>query len=200
VKLLSSLCAAVLCSVLLLSCLPIHGEEKIYDNIIRLHVLAASDSEADQSAKLQVRDAVLSFLEDGMGRAGSYAEARRTLDSLLPEIKKAAEAAADGRYSVSVLLDTESYPVRYYERFALPAGEYTSLRIVLDAGEGQNWWCVLFPDLCTARACEDDFYEDFIAAGFSSEQYKLIRRESGVHYKIRFKILEILSEFVGLEY
>ena len=101
---------------------------------------------------------------------------------------------------VQVELGRERYPVRIYENYSLPAGEYTSLRIRIGEGEGRNWWCILFPRLCTARATEEEVYEDFIAAGFTPEQYRMIKNESGPKYKIRFRILEILAQLTGMEY
>ena len=199
-KILVSFCAAVLCAAMLITCLPVHGEEAIYDNMIRLHVLAESDSEEDQARKLRVRDAVLAVLSDALTGANSYEDAAQAVRSLLPAIEEAAGEAAQGACSVRAELGREEYPVRYYEGFSLPAGEYTSLRVILGEGKGQNWWCVLFPQLCTAQASEDEFYEDFIAAGFTPEQYRLIKNESGVRYKIRFRILEILAGWMGFEY
>ena len=191
-KCMLSLCTAVLAAFLLLTCLPVHGEERIYDSMIRLHVLAESDSAADQAKKLKVRDAVLVCLADAMAEADSYESALAAAEANMEQIQKIAAETAG--CPVTVSLGREKYPVRYYENFTLPAGEYMSLRIILGEGAGQNWWCVLFPQLCTAQASEDAFYEDFIAAGFSADQYQMIRRESGVKYKIRFRILEILSE------
>jgi len=193
-KWLVSGCVVILILFTVLSCMPVHGEEEIYEKIIRLHVIAESDSEEDQARKLLVRDAVLCYLEDEIADAATYEEAESLIKERIPEICAAAEAVVEGKCSVDIVMGTEKYPVRYYENFTLPAGDYTSLRIILGEGAGKNWWCVLFPQLCTAKATEDYFYEDFIAAGFSAEQYRLIRNESGMRYKIRFKILEILQE------
>lgn len=193
-KFMLSLCTAVLTVFMLLNCLPVHGEEAIYDSMIRLHVLAESDSAADQAKKLEVRDAVLAVLDSAMTEADSYESALAALHTRLDILRTSAEEIAG--CPVTVSLSREKYPVRFYENFTLPAGEYMSLRVILGEGKGQNWWCVLFPQLCTEKAAEDAFREDFIAAGFSAEQYQLIRRESGVKYKIRFRILEILSELI----
>ncbi len=184
-------CAAFLTAFTLLSCFPVHGEEEIYDSILRLHVIAQSDSPNDQAKKLEVRDAVLEALADTLGEASDFDSARAAVESMIPRMEKVARETAG--CPVTVILDKEAYPMREYEGFTLPAGEYTSLRVILGEGAGKNWWCVLYPRLCTERATEDAFYEDFIAAGFSPEQYRLIKNESGTKYKIRFKILEILT-------
>lgn len=199
-KCIAALCAAFLSAYTLLTCLPVHGEEEIYSQTIRLHVLANSDSEEDQAEKLLVRDAVLAYLEDSLAQSGSYDSALSAVGDHLEGIRKRAEEALGNKYAVRVELGREKYPVRQYENYSLPAGEYTSLRILIGEGEGKNWWCVLFPRLCTSRATEEEMYEEFIAAGFSPEQYRLIKNESSPKYKIRFRILEILSEWTGLDY
>ena len=199
-KILVSFCASVLCAFALITCFPIRGEEKIYDSMIRLHVLAESDSDEDQARKLRVRDAVLDVLAERMEKAHSYEDAAAAVSSMLGEIEEAARRTVQGECTVRAELGRERYPVRVYENYTLPGGEYTSLRVILGEGEGKNWWCVLFPQLCTAQASESAFYEDFIAAGFTPEQYRLIKNESGVQYKIRFRILEILAQWIGMEY
>lgn len=190
-KITACFCAAFLTACTLLSWFPLHGEEALYDNMIRLHVIAASDSPADQAQKLAVRDAILGGLSATLDGAADYKTAREAITAVLPQVEQIAEDTA--QRPVTVTLGTERYPTRQYEGFSLPAGEYTSLRVILGEGEGQNWWCVLFPRLCTDYATEDSFYEDFIAAGFSPEQYRLIKNESGARYKIRFRILELLT-------
>jgi stage II sporulation protein R len=199
-KCIAALCAAFLSAYTLLTCLPVHGEEEIYSQTIRLHVLANSDSEEDQAEKLLVRDAVLAYLEDSLAQSGSYDSALSAVSDHLEGIRKRAEESLGNKYAVRVELGREKYPVRQYENYSLPAGEYTSLRVLIGEGEGKNWWCVLFPRLCTSRATEEEMYEEFIAAGFSPEQYRLIKNESSPKYKIRFRILEILSEWTGLDY
>ena len=199
-KCIAALCAAFLSAYTILTCLPVHGEEEIYNSTIRLHVLANSDSEEDQAEKLLVRDAVLTYLEASLTQNDTYESSLSAVSDHLESIRERAEETLDGKYAVRVELGREKYPVRQYENYTLPAGEYTSLRVLIGEGEGKNWWCVLFPRLCTSRATEEEVYEDFIAAGFSPEQYRLIKNESSPKYKIRFRILEILSEWTGIEY
>ena len=188
------MCASILAAFLFVSVLPIHGEEKIYSDMIRLHVIAASDSEKDQTVKLQVRDAVLAVVECLMENVESQEEAAAVIEGAKDEICAAAKAVLVREgfdYPVSVDLGLENYPERVYEGFTLPAGQYTSLRVILDGGEGQNWWCVLYPPLCTNAAQERE--KVFITAGFTDEQYKTITETGEVKYKVKFKILEVLS-------
>ena len=117
------------------------------DGILRLHVIANSDSEEDQSAKLAVRDAILPLFE----RAGSYADARDYLLHHGKELQKTAEAVLKERglgYGVQLSLGTEPFPDRVYDNVAFPAGEYDALCVRLGKAGGHNWWCVLFPPLC----------------------------------------------------
>lgn len=118
-----------------------------HEGILRLHVIGASDSEADQSAKLAVRDAILPLFE----RAESYADARAFLLSHGREIQRAAEEVLRERglsYGVQLSLGTETFPDRMYGETLFPAGDYDALCVRLGAAEGHNWWCVLFPPLC----------------------------------------------------
>ena len=117
------------------------------DGILRLHVIANSDSETDQSAKLAVRDAILPLFES----TDSYADARDYLLHHGKELQQTAEAVLEERglgYGVQLSLGTESFPDRVYDTVAFPAGEYDALCVRLGKAEGHNWWCVLFPPLC----------------------------------------------------
>ncbi len=173
--------------------LPIHGEEGIYENVIRLHVLANSDSKEDQALKLKVRDAVLDYTAPLLADVHDKEEAAKRLQDALPELERvcAAKIRALG-YSadVSVQLGVECYPRRTYESVALPAGEYLSLRVSIGQAKGQNWWCVLFPPLCLSAATADT-KATCLSAGLTEEQYRLITDTGETKYKLRFKILEV---------
>lgn len=200
-KTLLSLCISILAATVLLSYLPVHGEEEIYDNVVRLHVIAESDTEEDQAVKLLVRDRVLELVGERLESVTDCDSALAVLEEMKEDIKDCAEtvtteAGADG--IVSVELGVESYPVRYYDGYTLPAGEYKSLRIKLGEGRGRNWWCILFPSVCVSDATETK--RDYVAAGFTPDQYRLIENGNGRKYKVRFKILEVLSGIMGFEY
>ena len=129
----------------------LHRQDDLQEKMIRLHVIANSDSDADQTLKLCVRDAVLCRAEDILRQSADMTEARARLRDSLPAIGDAAaqELASQGSsYSVSVSLEDTEFPCKTYDGFALPAGEYLALRVVIGAGEGRNWWCVLYPSLC----------------------------------------------------
>lgn len=196
-KILTLVFVFALCLVAL-NFLPVHGEEALYDSVIRLHVIAASDSETDQALKLKVRDAVLSGLASLSEGCPSKEEAERTLSSHLEEVRAIAleTLAAEGCDApVSVTLGREKYPQKSYEGVCFPAGEYTSLRIVIGEGEGKNWWCVLFPQLCLAGAKNAE--AAFVEVGLTPEQYRVITETDEPKYKLRFKIIDIIGEMGG---
>ena len=192
-KIVVLICVFILCMAIC-NVLPIHGEEKIYESVVRLHVLANSDSDEDQALKLKVRDAILAYTSPKVIDSASREEAIEILEGELEEIDKIAEQVVvqNGyNYSVEVTLTLEDYPTRNYESMSFPAGEYVSLRVLLGEAEGQNWWCVLFPPLCLSAASEKVENEDaFIAVGLNSDQYKIITETEDTKYYLRFKILE----------
>lgn len=121
------------------------------ENLIRLHVVANSDAPEDQAVKYWVRDAVLEAMRPAFARAGDVEEARRLVEENLPRLKELAreEVRRAGKdYGVRAEVGVFPFPTRVYGQLALPAGNYRALRLVLGRGEGQNWWCVLFPPLC----------------------------------------------------
>ena len=187
----------------LLTILPIHSEEQIYDSVLRLHVLANSDSEQDQALKLQVRDEVLRVTGPMLKDCKSRDEAVAVLQEHGDEIRDAAQAVVKAQgydYPVSILLGKEQYPTRNYENCCFPGGTYVSMRVCIGEAEGQNWWCVLFPPLClgAASAQDGDSNEDaFISVGLTGEQYKVITETDNVKYRIRFKVLEAVQELLG---
>lgn len=192
-KYLLSFTASCLAAAVLLSLAPVHGEAEIYDDVLRLHVIAESDSAEDQALKLQVRDAVLECVSQKLNQCGSWDEAYACVESMKDDILLAAEksiAANGGDCEVSVELGREEYPTRDYGSASLPAGVYHSLRVVLGEGDGKNWWCVLFPSVCMGFAQVQD--DEYAAVGLTPAEYRIITGNSGP-LKIRFKILEIIT-------
>lgn len=191
----------LLIALMALSFLPVHGEREVYDTVVRLHVLANSDTEEDQALKLQVRDAVLAASAPLVEDCTTQAEAVEALTSHLNDLEAAALAviASEGYdYPVTVLLGEEDYPTRVYESCAFPAGTYVSLRVLIGEGEGQNWWCCLFPPLCLSAATAKSDNEDaFIQVGLTKDQYGIITETGKTKYKVRFKLLEVLEDWFG---
>ena len=165
-------------------------QAEVASELVRLHVLAKDDTDYEQAVKLQVRDRVLEYVQPLLNGVTTQAQAVAVLDGNMDGIRAAAAAAAGDR-QVAVTLTEEYYPTREYEGFALPAGEYTSLRVILADGEGRNWWCVVYPPLCTELATER-------MELLTDETESLITGQDGYVYK--FKILELwgeIKEIVG---
>ena len=196
-KILTSACISVLVVFVLMSVLPVNGEGEIYSDMIRLHVLADSDEEHEQELKLKVRDAVLAEVTELTYGITEKEEALSVIESNLDELSCVGKAVVEENgysHNVTAEIGKEVYPEREYDGFRLPAGEYYSLRIKIGSAEGKNWWCVLFPPLCTTAAEDRD--DVFVATGFTGEQYKTVTQTEGVKYKLKFKILEIIEEIV----
>lgn len=178
----------------------LHRQDDLQEKMIRLHVIANSDSDADQTLKLCVRDAVLCRAEEILRQSADMTEARARLRDSLPNIGDAAaqELAAQGSgYSVSVALEDTEFPRKTYDGFALPAGEYLALRVVIGAGEGRNWWCVVYPPLCTTAACELEGVA--LDGGMTADDLSLMTGENA-GYVLRFRSLELwerLRQWLG---
>ena len=164
--------------------------QELSDKVVRLHVLAHSDSEEDQALKQKVRDRILACAEPLLTGAADRREAEALLRGRQPELERMAaeEIRANGYdYAVTVELEDTVFPTREYEGFTLPAGKYLALRAVIGAGEGRNWWCVVFPPLCAAASSEVP--EAALAAGFSPAQVGLITEEDQ-GYVLKSKLVE----------
>lgn len=164
--------------------------KSISDQMIRLHVLAVSDSEEEQAVKLEVRDAVLEELRPALADCQGKADATETLNATLKSVEAAAKSKAGNR-DVTVTLSEEYYPTRVYDGFSLPAGQYTSLRVVLGEGQGHNWWCVVYPPLCvTAAEASQQAIETL-----NADTAQIITESDG--YVVKFKILELWGELTA---
>lgn len=192
------LCFSILVAVV--TFLPVHGEREIYDAVIRLHVIANSDSEEDQTLKMRVRDAVLALTAERLHDCVDREQAQEQLAVILDELQCEAERVLREEgcdKTVCVRLGEENYPTRNYESFCFPAGTYVSLRVMIGEAAGQNFWCVLFPPLCMSAAAveREEAEEEFIAVGLSRDQYAIITETGKTKYKIRFKFLEVFGQW-----
>lgn len=171
----------------------VRTQQEISDKVVRLHVVANSDSEEDQALKLRVRDAILARTTALLEASEDRSEAEGLIRGQLLELEDIAVreiTAAGYDYSVEARLAELDFPTREYESFTLPAGNYLALQVVIGVGEGKNWWCVVFPPLCTAAAAEVP--ASALAAGFSEEEVRLITEEDR-GYVLKFKTLEWLE-------
>lgn len=181
----------------------------VYHKLLRLHVLANSDSAEDQAVKLLVRDRVIKTLEPVFTVTYSSIEAlEEAVRERFPALQAAAEEVLRENgfsYGVRVTLTKEAYPTRAYENLTLPAGVYHSLRVLLGDGGGHNWWCVLYPPLCLfAAKKEEPPREDgtgegaLLQVGLTKDEAALVlpKSEDGrLHF--RFRLLELLGELRG---
>lgn len=172
--------------------------QRLREELIRLHVVANSDSESDQYLKLRVRDAVTESLQEEMANIADTDQAKEYLREKLPQIQQIAVSTLRDlgcEDSVAVSLCRETFDTRHYETFSLPAGVYDALRIVIGEGKGQNWWCVVFPSLCLPAASEA--VEDVAAgAGFPDALSESLTGKE--EYEIRFGILDAMGKLENI--
>lgn len=195
-KILLSVAAVAISLYLAFSCTYFSASaQTVKDDVVRLHILANSDSEADQEVKLKVRDALLktnaAILEKGVTTKNAQRYFEESKDVLLNTAEKTLKENGFD-YSVKIALGTEYYKTRGYGDLTFPAGQYTSLKVILGEGEGKNWWCVMFPPLCVPAA-EGVQTDGEKAVDYLSESGEKVIN-GGNKYVIKFKFLEIYEE------
>jgi len=171
---------------------------KLNEELIRLHVVANSDSEEDQAIKLQVRDAITESLKRDLAQIGNTQEAMRYLQNNLPRLQHIANHVlikAGLEPDAVVTLCHEAFDTRYYDTFTLPAGVYNALRVTLGNGQGHNWWCVVFPTLCQP-ATVSGFQERAVEAGFSQGLSDALTEDGG--YSVRFYLLDAVGKLENM--
>lgn len=175
------------------------AKSNIEDSVVRLHVIANSDSEQDQQLKIKVRDAVVCYLRDKLSVAESAEETKIIIDA---ELKGIASVASDEiktngfDYGVSAQLGKFDFPTKRYGDTQLPAGEYNSLRVVIGNGEGQNWWCVLFPQLCFTGEGMPEESRQKLKNVLTEDEYSMITcsANGNIPVKIKFRLLELFGK------
>ena len=176
----------------------IADRQKLRSELIRLHVVGASDSEEDQTVKLQVKDAVVEYLYTAMEEIGDVDQAKAYVQENLPKIQKVANDALTAlgvEPTAVVTFCKEEFGRRIYDTFTLPSGVYDAIRITIGEGEGRNWWCVAFPVLCFGITTEE--LEAVAAgAGFSEELTGAITGQE--EYEIRFFFLDLLGRLENI--
>lgn len=167
--------------------IPTDAEAAIYEDTIRLHILAPSDTVDDQTLKLKIRDKILNKYGYALEKSTDTDAAKKTLESIIDDIEDDCKkwiSELGYSYSVSAELKNEWYGTREYSDFSLPAGEYLSLKIIIGAGEGQNWWCVMYPPMCLEASLGSE-------SSYSEAERSLIKNDE---YRVKFKLLEATSE------
>lgn len=172
--------------------------QRLHDELIRLHVVANSDSREDQEVKLLVRDAVTHSLYRELRSVGDARQAMMYIQEKMPYIKSVAEETLSSlgyQMPVTVSLCQEAFDTRVYDTFTLPAGVYNALRIVIGEGAGKNWWCVVFPEFCIPAS--SGTFEDVAArAGFPETLNDALTGDEG--YELRFGILDAMGRLENI--
>lgn len=166
---------------------------EVRDSVVRLHILANSDSREDQALKLRVRDAVVQAAAGWLDGAADATEALEMARQQLPQLEQVARqtvTAAGYDYPVTAQLCEMYFTTRQYDTVTLPAGVYEAVRFTIGAGKGKNWWCVVFPPMCVGAATDPAALEDLLDPG----QTDLV--EGGQRYIVRFKLVEWLENLV----
>lgn len=173
------------------------SESALAGQVLRLHVIANSDSQEDQALKLLVRDTVLAQAAPLLKDASNQSEAEQALAPHLDELARAGEAAlaAEGCTStVTASLADHWFPTKEYDGFSLPAGQYRALRVTIGEGAGRNWWCVVFPPLCLGSVTEESV-ETAAEGVLSDGQVALITGQDG-GYVLKFRLIEWWEELL----
>ncbi len=165
-------------------------------NIVRLHVIANSDSDEDQALKLKVRDAILSHSQSEFTQKSDVEHELDTYRKIAQKVIY--ENGYD--YSVDVEYGNFHFPTKHYNNISLPAGQYDAVRIKLGKAEGENWWCVMFPPLCFVNGTTDSAYaEEKLSATLDGESYDIITaaKSGSLPFEIKFKIVEFCGRLSG---
>lgn len=190
-KIKISVTVGIVVAILFSICSFAKTSEEIRSDVLRLHVIANSDTSVDQNLKLRLRDYILQEGKDIFNGSVNVENAVEKIEPVLPELEKSAKEfvnRAGFDYDVKISLSNEYFTTRTYETVTLPAGKYLALRVVIGSGEGHNWWCVMFPPMCVPAADKKDEIENV----FSEKEIKLV--ESKPKYEPRFKVVEIYEQ------
>jgi stage II sporulation protein R len=182
-----SLCLALILTVLFSFTGFAAGCEDIPNHVLRLHILANSDSAEDQALKLKVRDRVLAESAGLLDNIKNKTDAQNAIKAAIPRLKIAAadEIKKQGYdYPVNVEMAHMYFTTREYTTVTLPAGDYDSLRVTIGSAGGKNWWCVIFPPMCLPAAEEPKELSDVLNA----KQLLIVEGTGG--FEVKFKALE----------
>lgn len=167
------------------------ADGSVYQDVVRLHILANSDSEDDQTLKMEIRDLVLATHSEALSAYTTKEEALAAARGMLSAIEADVNAYLADRadYTAAVTIEEKYFPTKVYGDYTLPRGNYTALCIRLGKAEGQNFFCVLYPPLCLGAA-SDGGEELFVSHGLTEGEYELLRGEKPA-YKLKFRLLEL---------
>ncbi len=178
---------------------PTEADAVVYDKVVRFHIIANSDTLSDQKVKLELRDAVIKEYTKKLGQFNSKEDAHKYLSENIESINNFCDNFLNSTgkdLKCKTEIGEEFYNRTEYKNLVMPSGNYTSLKITIGDGEGANWWCVMFPPICTKAAMntviDSDIEDSFIEAGFTGEQYRLLTQSETPKYRVKFRLLEII--------
>ena len=170
------------------------------DAVFRLHVIANSDTDEDQSLKLKVRDALLKYMNNLCSNCNTKEEAISIASQHRNDFQNIAEQTIlDNGYNYSVKININNFyfPTKNYGDISLPAGMYDALRVEIGEAKGQNWWCVMFPSLCfidISSGVVDDEAKENLEENLENESYTIISNNTNSNVKFKFKLIEFFAE------
>ena len=177
--------------VVIYSLIPFQAQcDNISRDVFRLHILANSDSDHDQSVKLKVRDRVLEYSKGLFESAKSKQEAESLVSSNLDNITRVAQNELKDLgcdQTVKAEIKKMYFTTRYYDSYTLPSGMYDALRITIGSGKGHNWWCVMYPSICVSAAAEQD---EKAKQALDDDEYEIIKNEK---YSYKCKVVELFE-------
>lgn len=173
-------------------------EKNIADNVIRLHIIANSDSEKDQEIKLKIRDRIIKEMSPILSNTKNIEESKKLVSENIKTIQTIAndELQKNGfSENVQCFLTEDNFPVKTYGNITFPPGKYTALKIMIGSGEGKNWWCVMYPPLCfvDGDTVMTDENKKILKDNLDNDTYDLITQNGDPEIKIKFKIVEIFQ-------
>lgn len=172
--------------------------EEIAEKIIRFHVLANSDTEEDQKLKLEVRDAIGAFMQPRLSNVTDIENSRQIVRESIPDIEQKAEEVITENgytYTVSATLSNIDFPEKTYGPYTFQAGNYEALEIVIGKGEGHNWWCVMYPNLCffnSTYEVVDEEAEKSLERILTPEEYQSLMEDK--NYEVKFAIVDFWKD------
>ncbi|MBP3284854.1 MAG: stage II sporulation protein R [Clostridia bacterium] len=186
------LCIAILAIYLING---IFLQKSIAKKVVRLHIIANSNSAFDQNLKLQVRDKIVEYLAPKLINSNSIEESKIIIADNTENIKQITKEITSqySDYEINVSLGSSKFPTKSYENYSFPAGTYDALKITIGEGAGNNWWCVMFPPLCFTNSSIGAFSkesEELLESSLSKEELNTIKHSEKPEVQIKFKFLE----------
>ncbi len=175
-------------------------QRQIAEKILRFHVRANSNSRADQALKLKVRDAVGAYMQQQLDGVQDIRECSLIVQENLAQVIKTAQQAVAQEgydYSVDARIETVAFPQKTYGNYTFPAGDYQALNVIIGSGKGQNWWCVMYPNMCfhgSVYEIVDEDAEKSLQQVLSGDEYDAVLKSG--KYRVRFKYLDFLNRFI----